>query len=284
MEITEFGNGVPRILLIPGGPGLVPAFYAELTTQLAQNGRVITYTPRGTAPRRPDDFPLTMEEAATELEDIIVGVKESQSGRGSMEAAPLVLLGHSFGSAVAIEYLTTRGNDALVDAAILVSPFSSGGMIRNGIGERVRDLPQVFHRRYKGGAIPPEELVPLLGEYWYPNYLCRAPWPQSFLDAMTRLNPAFMEHFIGENLLDLDGELLSWDRTADLTNVSVPTLIVSGSHDYFRREDLELLRERIPRAELVISETASHSIWLEDPETFYSATDRLLATLSPDTP
>jgi pimeloyl-ACP methyl ester carboxylesterase len=287
MRLIEFGSGNTQFLLVPGGPGLVPEFYTELTARLAETARVITYTPRGTAPRRLDDFPTTMEEAAAELEEVVASVRSDKTAGDvdvDVTGGPLVLLGHSLGSAVVIEYLVARGAGAHVDAAILMSPFSSGSMMHDGITARVRAFPAEFHRRYNNGAISPEELGGLLGEYWYPNHVCREPWPQSFLDAMTQLNPPFMDHFIGKSVLSPDGVLLDWNRDADLSAISVPTLIVSGRHDYYRQQDLEQLRDRIPHSQLVVSDRASHSIWIEDPEAFYPAVERFLAALSSSTP
>lgn len=289
MDYTETGDGPVTILLVPGGPSLPPSFYHELTTRLSSRSRVITYVPRGTTPRPPDEFPRTTADAAVELHEVVTAV----AAGGQDTNTPLVLLGHSYGSAVVLEYLVHHGGgggaggddngsatDTPVAAAILISPYSSGTMIRDGISSRVAELPAAFHERYNGGDVAPEELDVLLDTYWFHTHFSRLnPWPDSFLQAIGQLNPEFIQHYIGTNLLNPSGVLLEWNRDEDLTRINVPTLIVSGRYDYFNRTDLERMRDRIPQSDLVIGEEAAHSIWVDEPDAFYPAVERFLSSV-----
>jgi pimeloyl-ACP methyl ester carboxylesterase len=282
MEIQEFGDGNVRILLIPGGPGLPTEFYRELIDRLAEGHRVYTYRGIGVWPDTEGTFPRTVPATAKEMDEVIATISERDRS-----TSPIVLLGHSFGSAVALEYLTgstgkdtdrsgvRRPNTAMRSAGssgrstnprppiagtVLVSPFSSGRMIDTGIRERVAALPDEFHAVYQEGQAGGEEFQRLLHDYWLPRHFCRVPWPDSLLDALGKLNSAYMAHYLGDDLFDPSGELLSWSREDDLSTVGVPTLIMSGEWDYYRREDLLNMQERIPRSELWIGSEVSHAV------------------------
>jgi 3-oxoadipate enol-lactonase len=67
------------------------------------------------------------------------------------------------------------------------------------------------------------------------------------------------------------------DRTRDLADVDVPTVVVVGSEDDFTPvAEAAAMAERIPGAELVIVDGAAHMPNLEKPEAFDAALARLL--------
>jgi len=267
MTVTRHGEGPLQVLLVPGGPGLLPGFYEELVEGLTAFGRVCTYVQRGTVPADSDEYPRSMEEFAAEL----AGVLE-EIGR---DADATVVFGHSFGAAVAVEAL--RGGAAF-DGAVLSNGFDSGDMLRRGLGDRRQELPPAFQEAYAhADRSNVAELMPLLAEHFYPRHFCRRdPWPESFVAGLGQVNPQLLLHFIGSDLFDPDGVLADWDRSADLGAVTVPSLVVSGTYDYYRLSDSRRIAEALPAGELWVSETASHSPWIEDPDGFYGAVGRFL--------
>ena len=258
------------MLLVPGGPGLLPGFYDELVEGLAASAQVCTYVQRGTTPSDSEEFPRSIGGFGEEL----VGVVEEISG----EADATVVLGHSFGVLVLIEALLSGLS---IDAAILSNGFDSAGMLTRGLGDRFSQLPESFHDAYaRIDRTNLAELMPVLGEHFYPRHFCRRdPWPESFVTGLGQVNPQILLHYIGTNLFDPDGVVKDWDRSADLGRITVPSLVISGAYDYYREEDNRRMAEALPNAELRLSETASHSPWIEDPESFYAAVGRFLARL-----
>lgn len=254
-------------------------FYHELVERLSTRYRVFTFQGRGVLPKTESAFPRTMSDAADEIDEAlsVIGDRRGES------PAPMVLLGHSFGAAVVLEYLLggTRSSTERLGGAVLISPFSSGRMIRTGIQQRVADLPDPFHDAYRNGGADAKERMGLAAEYWFPTHFCRVSWPESLKDALGRLNGAYMTHFIGDDLFDPTGELMSWSRDEDISRVGVPTLIMSGEWDYFLREDLLRIQEQIPRCELWIGSEASHCGWLEQPAEFYSVFEGFIASAVP---
>ena len=254
-------------MFVPGGPGLPASFYRELLEGLSKQGAVVTYEMAGVWPND-NPFPTTVTKISDELREAVALVHSSHPG-------PTIVVGHSFGAAVALDALC----DGLeVDQAVLISGFSSGHMVRNGIMERLNGLPAEFHERLAASTGDSGAVMELIQQFWFPNHFCRVEWPQSLLDGLGKMNAEYSSHFLGPNLFDLSGEAMKWSRESDLSNIAVPVLLIGGSHDYFRLEDLRALERQIPDSQLHLSEEASHSIWLEDPALFHQRVEQFLLT------
>jgi proline-specific peptidase len=261
MSIHITGSGTPALLFVPGGPALPLDFYRELLDDLRRSYRVITYDMQGVWPEPPEPFPHTVRATADEL------IAAAAEVRDELGDAPLVIFGHSFGAVIALDALC-RGVGA--DAAVLVSGFSSGAMIKRDIGERVKRLPGEFHEAYR--SLEPSDaqgLMQLLMEYWFPRHLVRTAWPDSFSEALGKMNGAYSQHFLGPNLLDPSGEILNWDRTGDLASVLLPVKLIFGEHDYYTPQDVEAMAAALPRSDVTVIPEASHSQWLETPVRFH---------------
>jgi proline-specific peptidase len=263
MEMQETGKDGSRILLVPGGPGLVSEFYTELVSTLSRDNRVITFEPSGTWPEDPQGFPRTMDAA---IEELAAAVKHA-----SMKTRePVVLLGHSFGAALVLGLLSSERELPSVTSAIVVSGFHSGEMLTRGIANRAASLPADFHTAYNArNRDDPSMLFALLKEYWFPRHFCRTGWPESFNTGLSRLNAAFSEHYLGPNLLEPTGVLNSWSISNQLHKVDKPTLVAGGLHDYFLLSDVREMAESIPDGHLWMGEESSHSPWIEQAKPFF---------------
>ncbi|HKK47836.1 MAG TPA: alpha/beta hydrolase, partial [Alkalispirochaeta sp.] len=249
MNVHEFGSGSVDVVIAPGGPGLVEEFYRELIAALAEQYRVSVAVFSGTHPEPEDTFPRDIAAAADELEQAIS--QRSQSGRKT------ILLGHSYGGAVAIEALL---RDPPVAGAILMSSFPSGDFLAQGIANRVANLPESFHQRVKDGAADDaESLAALIAEYWFPRHLCTVELPDSFQTGLGQLNPRFMNHVLGPNLLNPSGVILEWNREADLNSIATPVLVLGGPDDYFASDAVRRVFSHLPDVRFSFPTGASHS-------------------------
>ncbi len=260
MKVHKFGNGPISLVLAPGGPGLAAEFYRELVELLSDYFTVTVVEFSGTHPQPAHVYPRTVAEAADELATVVTEI--SQSG------APTVLLGHSYGGAVAVEALL---RDLPLAGAILISSFPSGRFLAQGIGERIAALPSSFHQRLQAASGDPDAIAALTAEYWFPRHLCTIDFPASFQTALQNLNPHFMNHVVGASILAPDGAVLEWNREHDLHRISTPVLVIGGPDDYFRPEAVRTVYGKLPNARFVFPQGTSHSAWIENPDETISA-------------
>lgn len=240
---------------------MVAKFYQELVELLSESFTVTVVEFSGTYPQAAHAYPQTMAEAADELETVITEI--SQTG------TPTVLLGHSYGGAVAVEALL---RDVSLAGAILISSFPSGRFMVQGIGERIAALPSAFHQRLRAASGDPDAIAALTAEYWFPRHVCTIDFPESFQTALQNPNPEFTKHVIGEGgILAPDGTILEWNREHDLRRISTPVLVIGGPNDYFRPAAVRTVYGELPNARFVFPQGASHSAWVENPEETISA-------------
>jgi L-proline amide hydrolase len=255
MKVQKLGAGPVNMVFAPGGPGLVPEFYRELMDVLSDSFTVTQVSFSGTHPEPAEEFPRTMAEAADELEAVVAEVSRSPG--------PTIVLGHSYGGAVAIEALLRT---IPVDGTILISSFPSGRFLAAEIEQRVAALPDSFHRRLKESNGDSEVVATLTAEYWFPKHLCTMGFPDSFQAGLQNLNPDFMNHVLGSSILKPDGAILEWDRESDLHRITSPVLVLGGPEDYFRPEAVRTVYATLPNARFVFPHGASHSAWIENPD------------------
>jgi len=72
--------------------------------------------------------------------------------------------------------------------------------------------------------------------------------------------------------LGFGGFLREFDYIEQLSQISCPTLVLSGAHDWICPPDQSrLIAERIPRAHLKVFDNSAHSIAQDEPDAFLSA-------------
>jgi len=74
----------------------------------------------------------------------------------------------------------------------------------------------------------------LLMEHHYVHHVLRMPadqWPDPATRGLGHINPKIYIPMQGPSELGLGGTLLPWDRTGDLGQIEVPTLVIGAQHD-----------------------------------------------------
>lgn len=273
MTTQTSGSGSRDIVLAPGGPSLPASFYSELIEGLERFGTVHTVAFSGTHPQPQTPFPETIEEAADELADAISTLPHDRT---------TVLVGHSYGAAVAIELLC-RERDHAVDGAVLISGFPSGEFLARSIAARMRALPRAFHDAWAKAQGDEAATAALTSEFWYPAHFCNVPWPESFVDAVSKLNPLFMGHVLGPSVFEPTGSARRWSREGCLPLRGTQLLVAGGVDDYFSPEAVRAVfsasRSDAGDVEFLFSDAASHSIWIEDPESFWTGLEAYFARI-----
>jgi proline iminopeptidase len=258
LHYEQTGAG-PACLVLHGGLGLDHTSYRGLDS-LADRLRLTYYDHRGNG--RSDRVPLdsiTMARLADDAAEIAT----------RLDAAPAVVIGHSYGGFVAQE-LALRHPGTV--AALILVDTSAGGL-------GVTDSPDDDQ-----GPPPPAEWLAAVASH-----------PRDDAEFVTGMR-ALLPHYLGDpaNLATVTAAfehtifdartmarsmevLATWSAADRLPTLRVPTLVVVGARDRITHPaQARRIARRIPGADLVELAGCGHFPWLEAPEPFAATVRRWL--------
>lgn len=266
-EVHGTGARTP-LLVLHGGPGIPHDYLANLAL-LGDERPVIFYDQLGCGrSERPEDPALwTRERFAREVGTV----------RAALGLEEVVLFGHSWGSILAVDYLTGVGGTrpSGVRGAILAGPALS-------IPRWIADSRRLI------AALPPEVGETILeGERtgqtdteafhaatlaFYTRYVCRSdPWPEELDRAFAGMGKQVYETLNGPTEFTITGPLRSVDVTTRLHELRLPLLFVCGEHDEATPETARHYTDLARDSELVVIEGAAHVANYDRPEPYMAA-------------
>lgn len=171
------------------------------------------------------------------------------------DLSELVLVGHSIGGGIALQYALDYPED--VKALILI-----------GSGGRLRVHPDTI--RYMAQALSSSESVePVIESFWQ------------------RVSPEFAAELMADGIALGPAVFLNDFKACDkfdvmerLGEISLPTLAVVGSKDVMTPQKYaEFMVEKMPKAEMQLIQGGTHSVFAEKPEEVNAAIEGFLVTL-----
>jgi len=257
----KFGSGGKTPLLtLHGGPGASHNYLLPLQA-LADERPVILYDQLGCgrADAPEDDAAYSIQRSVDEVDAV----------RAALGLDRVVLLGHSWGALLAVEYLCQgrgKGVDRLILSGAMASiPQVVAGFQRlfasmpNGWGDKIRTLEKAG----KAGTPEYAELV----QKFYDTFVLRVPPSPEVLAAFDALSksPAYRV-LNGPNEFTIVGKIKDWDRRKDLKAITQKTLITTGEFDEVTLDCHQTLRDGIAgKARLAVMTGCSHLTMNEKP-------------------
>jgi proline iminopeptidase len=258
--IVPEGTGMrerPTAFLIHGGPGVDHTSLKARYGRLAEKMQLVYFDHRGHGrSARGDPQKYTLDENVEDMEAL----------RKFLGLGPIVSLGTSYGGTVAMAHAARY--PAAVSHLILVATIAHAGYAdraaelaaERGTTEQVRHCEDLFAGRLDSA----EKML----QYFLAmgNLYARVSDPALSEIALRRavLSPEALNRAHGPG-----GFLRSFDLRPELENITAPTLILAGRHDWicppeFSKEIHELIRD----SDLRIFEESSHSIGGDEPQRF----------------
>jgi len=243
------------VILIPGGPGLDARYVMPLANMIARLGhRVIVVEPRGTGASRPalgDGAQLTVAGSVADIDAV----------RRAAGVEKAILLGHSFGGAVAQAYAAAFPDR--VGSLLLMDSAGPGGPPPKPLdGWRQRGAPDELARydalRAGGDRIGAMRIKFALSFFHKPagdRFLASLPDREIHMDVMP-LSARYERDF----------------HIAPMTRTPFPVTLVSGRIDWIRGYE-PAFRATYPHLHLLVVPEAGHFPWADAPH----ATRRALA-------
>lgn len=267
-EIVGYGNATP-LLVLHGGPGW-PSDYLQPLRRVAVDRPVVFYDQLGAG--RSD---RNMDESLWRMKRFI---EELAAVRQSLGLEEVHILGHGWGSMLAVDYLQTH--PAGVRSVVLAGPVMSAERWAADARKLIEQLPfdsQYAIRKHQAAGTTSAPAYQAAKQEYYTMYLSRLdPWPARLMDTFGKMNSQLRVHMWGGSEFELTGTLRDYEREEALPALDLPVLITVGRHDEVTPETAAHYRDLVPGARLEVFENSAHMTMMDEPDAYADAVRRFL--------
>ncbi len=271
--VKRVGNNPDlKVLLLHGGPGATHEYFEACDSFLPKAGiEYYYYDQLGSGHSdAPEDASLW------ELPRFVEEVEQVRQALG-LDQSNLVLLGHSWGGLLAMEYALTYQRHL---RGMVISNMMSSVPAYNAYAEKVLmpDMDQDALAEIKaleaGGQTEGPRYMELLLEQHYVHHILRMPpeqWPDPAQRGFDHINPTIYVSMQGPSELGIsaDASLHDWDRTEDLSSVTVPTLVIGARYDSMDPSYMEMMAGRLPAGQYLHCPQGSHMAMYDDQQAYF---------------
>ncbi len=269
------GQGTP-IVILHGGPGLTHNHFLPQMTPLAQSRTLVVYDQRGSgrsAHSSIDKKFLTIQQFASDLDAL----------RKHLKFDKITVMGHSWGSFLAIFYAINYPQHTEKLILMGPQPMCYKGMLdfEAAFNQRFSSLKELLSADRVHSSTPstPEGLIQLYrtlsAAFCYD--------PAKAQELTLHYDPVADQRgrLVGNHL---NSTLFSeqWDYHSQLSQLTIPTLIVHGVQDPIPLWTVQKLHQSMPNATLVTLDQCGHFPYIEQPKKFFNVVNAFLDIHSKD--
>jgi proline iminopeptidase len=263
------------MIVLHGGPDFDSGYLLPDLDRLADRYRLIYYDQRGRGRSadgvRPDDVTL-----ASDLEDL-------DKVRQHFHLAAPVLLGHSWGTTLALEYALRY--PARVSRLILMNPAPASASDLAVFRKAYLDALGADMERQRAIASTPAykegdpETVAERYRIHFEHALAR---PADYEKLMAAMKARFISQgkegilkarAAEDRLMRDTWQMDGYDLTPRLSNLKIPSLVITGDHDFIPVAIAEHIARALPGSRMVTLKDCGHFSYLECPAGVRTAID-----------
>jgi len=266
-------NPTMKVLLLHGGPGATHEYFECFDSYLPNVEIEYYYYDQleSAYSDQPSDSSLwNIDRFVDEVEQVRKALKLDNSN--------FYLLGHSWGGILGIEYA-------------LKYPDNLKGLI---ISNMMSSIPDYV--KYANDVLGPELDPKVLAEirtleaaqdytnaryselvftHYYPKHVLRMPldkWPDPVNRAFAKINNKMYVTMQGPSEFGVvgDAKLKNWDRSNDLSKITIPTLTIGGAYDTMDPKHMEWMAGELQKGSYLHCPTGSHLSMYDDQETYFN--------------
>ena len=258
------------LLLLHGGPGATHEYFTAADSYLPAAGIEYHYydqlgSGHSDAPDEPSLW--NIDRFVDEVEQVRVAL-----GLGPDN---FFILGHSWGGVLAIEYALRYQHHL---KGVIISNMMSNIAAYNQYAREVLMPPmdqgalaEIMDMEARGDTEDPR-YEELLMRHHYVHHVLRLPveqWPEPVVRSFANINKSIYVPMQGPSELGASGALLDWDRTNDLADITVPTLVIGASHDTMDPAYLRRMATLLGAGEYWHCPEGSHMAMYDDQATYF---------------
>jgi proline iminopeptidase len=266
-----------KVLLLHGGPAATHEYFEAFDSYFPAAGiEYYYYDQLGSAysdqPHDPDlwDLPRFVDE----VEQVRVAL--------GLDRDNFYLLGHSWGGILAMEY-ALKYQEHL--KGLVISNMMSSIPAYNEYARTVlmpamdqKVLAEIKQLEATGKTEDPHYMELLVPNH-YEKHLLRMPaaeWPDPVSRAFQHLNREIYVPMQGPSELGASGKLVAWDRTADLSRIAVPTLVIGARYDTMNPAHMEMMAGKVPKGRYLFCPNGSHMAMYDDQNVYFDGLVRFV--------
>lgn len=263
-------NPTIKVLLLHGGPGVTHEYLEAFDSYFpAEEFEYYYYDQLGSYYSEQPDEPELWE--VPRFVDEVEQVRQALGlGRENF-----YLYGHSWGGMLAIEYALKYQQHV---KGLIISNMMASIPAYNEYAETVLmpAMDQAVLAELKGyeaaGDYENPKYMELLFEHHYVEHFLRMPleeWPDPVNRAFKHLNTAIYVPMQGPSELGASGKLEEWDRTGDLDQISIPTLVIGAQYDTMDPKHMEWMAGTVQKGRYLYCPNGSHLAQYDEQETYF---------------
>jgi proline iminopeptidase len=263
-------NPTMKLLFLHGGPAATHEYFEAADAYLPAAGiEYYYYDQLGSARSDQPDTPelWNIEHFVDEVEQVRIAL--------GLDSSNFYVLGHSWGGILAMEYALAHGENL---KGLIISNMMASIPAYNEYAQNVlmpgmdQDVLAEIKAIEAAEDYENPRYMELLVPNHYEHHVLRMPaaeWPDPVNRAFANLNYDIYLTMQGPSELGASGVLEEWDRTADLKDIAVPTLVIGAQHDTMDPEHMEWMAGEIPDGRYLFCSEGSHMAMYDDQETYF---------------
>jgi proline iminopeptidase len=141
------------------------------------------------------------------------------------------------------------------------------GVLRSKMRKSLVDSLQGYEAK---GLFKDSVYTALMVSEYYSQHLCRiSPLPEPVARGFKHLSEGIYVSMQGPSEFKTGGRLLHWDRSKDLSKITVPTLTIGGEFDTMDPKYMEWMSKQVKRGSYVYCPQGSHCDMWDDQEHYF---------------
>jgi len=250
-RILGEGQGTP-MLMMHGGPGGTSRSFYHFAS-LSKDRPIILFDQFGSG--RSD------HHKDTSLLKVDYFVEQVAALRSELKLDEVILYGHSWGTALALEYYTKYPKG--VKAIIFNSPYFNTAIWEKDADTLISFLPDSIQSAIEIGENTGDfesRSYQIANMVYAKNYGLRKKRLSSKLDTVAASGNYFIYNYMwGPTEFTATGTLKTYDNMYNLKKVNVPTLFITGEYDEARPQTIQYFQTLVPGSETAIIKGAGHA-------------------------
>ena len=257
-----------KVLLLHGGPGSTHEYWECAESFFPREGiEFILYDQLGSHySDQPMDSSLwTNERFVEEVEQVRQALQLDENN--------FYLVGHSWGGILAMDYALKYQQHI---KGLIISNMMSDCVAYDRYAADVLSkqmdpivLDSIILLESQGKYSDPRYMGLLL-PHFYKKHLCRLDeWPDPVNRNFAHTNSQVYVLMQGPSEFGISGRLENWDRSKELKNINVPTLVIGATHDTMDPEHMKWMSTQFPNGRFLLCPNGSHMAMWDDQEVYF---------------